>query len=174
MSRKHFMRVIAGLAILILSTMPLMMQAQTPEGWVTPDALQNMVVLDINNEEVALSQYASRPMLLHLWATWCAPCVTEIPSIARLTADYTPRGLVVVPLSEDFSTEKVERFFRRYQITNLPVLLDPGSKIFNSLRTRGLPISILIDAQGREVRRFAGNTNWDDPAIRTQIDALLK
>ena len=162
---------ILAMAMLLLASPA---RAQTPEGWITPDALPMMTVVDASSQGINLGQYRGRPLLIHLWATWCAPCVKEIPSISRLQADYAPRGLVLIPISQDFSAERVDKFFRKTKVTNLPVLLDVNSKIFQSLRTRGLPISILVDRQGREVRRFAGNTNWDDPLIRAQIDALLQ
>jgi thiol-disulfide isomerase/thioredoxin len=173
MVKPHLNRLTAILATLILAVSA-PVSAQTPEGWITPDGLANMTVLDANQQGVPLGQYRGQPILLHLWASWCAPCVKEIPSLSRLQNDYAPRGLVLIPLSQDFGPDKVKRFFRRNGIDNLPILLDPNSKIFQSLKTRGLPISILIDRNGREVRRFAGNTNWDAANIRAEIDALLR
>lgn len=161
-------RVLALFASVILLALPA--GAQTP---ITADQLPRLQFLDENQRTLSLQQYQGRPILLHLWATWCAPCVREIPLLVRLQADYAAYGLVLLPVSQDFAAEDIRRFYRNNGILNLPLLLDRDSSIFKAVGTRGLPISILIDRYGNEMRRFAGNTNWDSPQVRGMLNELL-
>ena len=140
---------------------------------ITPQNINDLRFTDVNGQVLSLGQYAGRPMLVHLWATWCAPCVRELPLLLQMHQEYSQYGLTLLPISEDFGIEQVLKFFRSNNITTMPALLDIDSQIFSSLGTRGLPISILIDRYGNEVQRFAGNTNWADPRIRLQLNQLL-
>ncbi len=145
-------------------------RAQVP---VQPGVMSQLEFKDELGQPYRLSQYLGQPILLHLWATWCAPCVREIPLLVKLQADYAPYGLVLLPISQDFSAQDVANFYQRNGILNLPLLLDRDSQIFKSLGTRGLPISILIDRNGFEIRRFSGNTNWNSPQVRGMLNMLL-
>lgn len=157
-------------SLILLLWLPSPTRAQTP---LTPPMLQQLQFTDELGRPYALSQYIGQPLLLHLWATWCAPCVREIPALVRLQADYSQKGLTLLPISQDFAVEDISRFYRSNGIMNLPLLLDRDSLIFKSIGTRGLPISILINRNGYEVRRFAGNTNWDSPQIRGMLNSLI-
>jgi thiol-disulfide isomerase/thioredoxin len=140
---------------------------------VQPAMLQQLQFNDELGQPYSLAQYYGQPILLHLWATWCAPCIREIPLLVQLQTDYAPFGLVLLPVSQDFSPQDVASFYRQNNILNLPLLLDRDSILFKALGTRGLPISILIDRNGYEIRRFAGNTNWNSPQVRGMLNGLL-
>lgn len=165
MMRNSNKRILELLATLFLLVSPVVVQAQQSIG--------NLNFTDVQGNSQTVAAYRGRPVLLHLWATWCAPCVQEIPALVRVQTAYQPYGLVLLPISQDFAAQSVIDFFQANGITNLPVLLDPESRMFASLGTRGLPISILIDRNGQEVRRFAGNTPWDSPQLRQLLNGLL-
>lgn len=151
----------------------LMLMLHSASAQITPQNINNLQFMDATGQTLRLGQYVGQPILLHLWATWCAPCVRELPLLLQVQNEYTPYGLTVLPISEDFGVEQVQRFFGVNNITTMPLLLDVDSQIFASLGTRGLPISILIDRYGNEIQRFAGNTNWADPRVRMQLNQLL-
>lgn len=113
-----------------------------------------------------LSDFRGRPVLVNLWATWCAPCVAEMPALDRL-AQRAGDGLVVLTVSQDLEGRRVvDPFFARGQFRRLQPYVDPRNELPLALGAAGLPMSILYDASGREVWRLAGEWDWDriDPA----------
>jgi thiol-disulfide isomerase/thioredoxin len=121
-----------------------------------------------------LSDLKGRPVLLNLWATWCAPCVREMPSLERLAVE---RGatLSVLAISEDRRGEEaVGPFLDRHGLEKLPIYLDTKSDVSHAFSVDAIPSTILIDRNGREVGRFLGPAEWDGPAARRLIDRLLK
>jgi thiol-disulfide isomerase/thioredoxin len=100
------------------------------------------------------------PVLLNLWATWCAPCVKEMPQLDELAARY-PDRLVVVAASQDVQGAKaVEPFFRRSGLTNLDPWLDSQNRLMEGLGADALPVTILYDVNGQEVWRMTGPFDW--------------
>ena len=121
-----------------------------------------------------LSDLKGKPVLINLWATWCAPCVREMPSLERLAVE---RGatLNVLAISEDRRGEEiVGPFIERHRFMRLPIYLDSKSDVSHAFGVDALPSTILIDRDGREVGRFVGPAEWDGPAARRLIDRLLK
>ncbi len=120
-----------------------------------------------------LADYAGRRLVLNLWATWCIPCIAEMPSLAKLAHDEADR-LVVLPLSSDRQGGKiVTGWFAEHHIEGLPVLLDPKGAAARTLGARGLPTTILIGADGREHARLEGAVAWTDPVSLARLRTLL-
>lgn len=120
-----------------------------------------------------LADYAGRGIVLNLWATWCAPCVAEMPSLDALAAAVRPSGAVVLPLSSDRGgAAAVERWYAAHDIKNLPVLLDPTGAAARTLNARGIPTTLLIDGKGRERGRLEGGADWADPKAVAMVKAL--
>lgn len=108
-----------------------------------------------------LADFRGRPVLVNLWATWCAPCVAEMPALDRL-AQRAGDGLVVLTVSQDLEGRRVVNpFFERGQFRRLQPYTDPRNELPLALGAAGLPMSILYDASGREVWRLAGEWDWD-------------
>jgi thiol-disulfide isomerase/thioredoxin len=113
----------------------------------------------------ALAEFAGRGVVLNLWATWCVPCVAELPSLAALAARLASAGVVVVPLSSDRGgAAVVQKFYAGHAIAGLDVWLDPKGAAASALRARGLPTTLLIDRQGRERGRLEGGADWASDA----------
>ena len=114
-------------------------------------------------------------VLLSFWATWCAPCVWEMPHLDRLQARYIGKGLRVAAVSEDEQgEEEVRAFYRRHEIRNLPLYLDPeGAAIKEYGWIHGLPTTYLIDRKARVVGYMDGPAEWDSPEAHRLIEALL-
>ena len=114
-----------------------------------------------DGSERPLDSLRGRPLLVNFWATWCAPCVKEMPALDRLAAQ-PPAGLQVLTLSADREGAAVVRqFYEANGIRNLPVALDKTSRVARVTGVGGLPTTILYDAQGREVGRVVGVAEWD-------------
>lgn len=110
-----------------------------------------------------LDEFRGRGLVLNFWATWCAPCVREMPSLDRLQAE-SPGGIVVLAVSEDRGgVPVVEAFYRKNRISDLAVAVDTGLEAARGLGVRGLPTTLLIDPAGREIGRLAGAAEWDSP-----------
>ena len=120
-----------------------------------------------------IADYRGSGVVMNFWATWCAPCVREMPSLDRLQAKVP--GIRVLALSEDRGGAPViENFYRQYGIANLDVLADRGGKLMRKLRVRGLPTTLLIDADGNEVGRVVGPVEWDQAPVRALIRRTIQ
>jgi len=125
---------------------------------------------DADGEQMSLGDFEGKVVLLNLWATWCAPCVKELPDLDRLQAAMGGDTFQVVALSSDRNgAEKVPPFLANLRIANLTPYLDPGSVATRAFTPRGLPTSVLIDAKGREVGRLEGAAAWDAPEAQDLI-----
>ena len=113
-------------------------------------------------------------MLLNFWATWCAPCVREMPSLDRLQAALGDRGLSVVAVSIDRAGVKAIRpFAKRLGLAHLGLYHDPEGALFRAFGVSGLPASFLIDQGGAVVGAYAGPAEWDGPEARALIEFYL-
>ena len=112
------------------------------------------------------------PVLLNLWATWCAPCVKEMPLLDELAGDYDGR-LTVIAASQDLQgTAKVEPFFAEAGLDNLHPWMEPEALLSMALAD-ALPTTVLYDGAGREIWRVTGELDWSAPEVRAAIDEAL-
>ncbi len=122
----------------------------------------------------ALSDYLGRGVVLNLWATWCVPCVAELPSLDALARALAPKRVAVLPVSIDHDgAARVPPFFKAHGISSLPVLLDPHGAILQAIGQEGIPMTLLIDAAGREVARVEGSVDWADPGAADTVARLV-
>jgi thiol-disulfide isomerase/thioredoxin len=118
---------------------------------------------DPNGDEVSLADFAGKPLLLNLWATWCAPCVTEMPTLDAL-ARREGKRLNVLALSQDREgAAKVGPFFAKHGFKTLEPYLDPKSDMLFAAQADTLPTTIYYDARGKEVWRIVGTEDWTGP-----------
>lgn len=127
---------------------------------------------DLAGDIHRLEDYSGRVVLLNFWATWCPPCVEEIPSMGRLQARFPRAEFVIlgVDIGEDAAT--VEAFLKEVP-ADFPVLLDPAGDLVQPWRIRAFPTSLLIDRQGRIRYGYYGALKWDDPAVESLVRGLL-
>lgn len=120
---------------------------------------------DPDGKETSLSKFTGKPLLVNLWATWCAPCVKELPTLDRLAQLHQKDGaLRVLAVSQDFGPHaSVEAFLKKNRIAKLAAYQDSKSNLSSALGAEVLPTSILFDAQGREVWRYVGDLDWTGP-----------
>ncbi|HEY0419607.1 MAG TPA: TlpA disulfide reductase family protein [Acetobacteraceae bacterium] len=111
-----------------------------------------------------LASFAGKGLVVNLWATWCAPCVAEMPALQALARIVAAEGILVLPVSSDRGgAEVVRQFYAAHDITALPVWLDPKGEAGRAWGARGLPTTLLIDRQGRERARLEGAADWASP-----------
>ena len=136
-----------------------------------PKPLPDLAFTDADDKPVRLADYKGKTVLLNFWATWCAPCVKEMPSLDKLQAEMGKDKFVVLPLSLDGpSKPKVAPFYADRKLANLGIYFDKGKKTMSTLDVSVLPTSVLIDPQGREIGRMEGDADWDKP----EAIALMK
>ena len=130
-------------------------------------------VRDLEGRELNLGALQGEPVLLNLWATWCAPCVKEMPMLDELAGDYAGR-LRVVTVSQDMGdTDRVAEFFADGKFENLPSWIESEAELGFALGGGVLPTTVLYDAQGREIWRITGDYDWSSEEARAAIDAAL-
>ncbi len=126
-----------------------------------------------DGSEVHLSDYRGKVILLNLWATWCAPCVEEMPALNRLQQQFGGEDFDVVTISFDRSFEPIGEFFDREGIDALPILRDASFSSLNLVGALGLPLSILYDGHGREIGRVPAPADWDSDEAHALIRAAV-
>jgi thiol-disulfide isomerase/thioredoxin len=116
---------------------------------------------DPDGDPASLADFRGAPVLLNLWATWCAPCVAEMPTLDALAGREGER-LRVLTVSQDLGgRDKVEAFFRKQGYRNLETWLDPQMALMAELKVDTLPTSIFYDGSGRELWRVTGMEDWE-------------
>ena len=139
-----------------------------------PSPVPDLTLTDMQEEPATLAGFRGKPLLLNLWATWCAPCIKEMPSLARLAAALKDQGLSVVAVSEDRGGKfQVEPFLKEHGVAGLPILLDKTSSAMKALKVQILPMTLLVDADGAEIGRVYGDRDWDTPASQAEIESAF-
>ncbi|MEK9971626.1 MAG: TlpA disulfide reductase family protein [Ferrovibrio sp.] len=130
--------------------------------------------LDPKDQTVTLEAFRGKVVLVNLWATWCAPCREEMPALDRLQGMRGGKDFAVLAIAQDRAGRaKVEKFLADIRATRLAPYLDTSMKSGRAWGVFGLPTSILIDRQGREVGRFVGGAEWDQADALKLIDAVI-
>jgi len=136
------------------------------------DLLPAVSVSDPHGKKLNLGALQGQPVLLNLWATWCAPCVVEMPTLDDLADEFGDR-IRIVTVSEDLQgADRVEPFFAEKKFRNLEPWLDPENELgfaFNGV----LPVTVLYDTSGRELFRVAGGYDWSSEEARAAIEEAI-
>ncbi|QUT05739.1 TlpA family protein disulfide reductase [Sphingobium phenoxybenzoativorans] len=129
---------------------------------------------DRNGRKLSLSTLRGKPVLLNIWATWCAPCVIELPALDRLQRDLKKR-LDVVALSVDRSGMPIVRTaLRKLSIRHLDAYVDVSGEVVARFKVPSLPATIAISAEGKPLYIRRGRVDWDDPAEREKLRAIFQ
>ena len=133
--------------------------------------LPDFVFSDEMGKDVTLERFAGKPILINLWATWCAPCVAEMPQLDRIAGAYAKDGLQVLTISQDsMGADKVLPFFNDKRFAHIKPWLDPDNQFGFHYATGLLPTSVLYDAQGKEVARVSGALDWESAEAEALIE----
>ena len=132
------------------------------------------VLLDQADVEKTLDDYKGKVVLLNFWATWCAPCREEMPTLARLQTAFADKAFAVVPIATGRnSVDAITKFFAQANVTNLPILRDPKQQLARDMGILGLPMTVILNTDGQEIARLIGDAVWDGPDAKAIIAALL-
>ncbi|MGF1476850.1 MAG: TlpA disulfide reductase family protein [Geminicoccaceae bacterium] len=123
--------------------------------------MPNVEVFNREDEPVALRSFTGKVVVLNLWATWCAPCREEMPSLGTLQARYDKSQVEVVALAADRAGwDRIDAFMAEVGVDNLTLLRDPSNEVAISLAIRGLPATLVTDKRGRKVDLHLGFRDW--------------
>lgn len=157
-------RIIIAALVTALSGAPLL---AAPQGFAvheTPKDVPAVVFADGEGRRTTLDDFGGRTIILNVWATWCPPCIEEMPTLDALQSALGGEGFEVVALSVDRAgPEVVRKFFEKTGVAYLDLYIDDTMKSAAALGAFGLPLTLLIDPEGREVGRLVGPAEWDAP-----------
>lgn len=132
----------------------------------TPRAAPDLLFQDGAGRPVRLSDFRGKVVVLNVWATWCPPCREEMPTLDRLQAELGGPDLEVMALSVDHVGPQVVRdFYRQIGVKHLRLYIDTTPHTMNQLKVLGLPATLLLDRNGRELGRLVGAAEWDSPGM---------
>ena len=139
-----------------------------------PKPVPELAFADADDKPLKLADYKGKIVLVNFWATWCAPCVKEMPSLDRLQGEIGKDKFTVLPLSLDGpSRPKVAPFYEDRKLTSLGIYFDKGKKSMQALDVTVLPTSILVDRDGNEIARLEGEADWDKPEAIALMKAAI-
>ena len=128
-----------------------------------PKSYKNVVFKDIDNKDVNLENYENKLIILNFWATWCAPCREEMPSLDLLQSEETLDNLKIFPINiGQENIEKSKNFFKLLNIKNLDIYYDPTVSLAKNFSLRGVPTTIFINKEGKEFARILGSADFSD------------
>jgi thiol-disulfide isomerase/thioredoxin len=137
-----------------------------------PVTIPDVVLLDAEDGERSLADYRGKWVVLNFWATWCAPCRHEMPSLDRLQAAMPEIAVVPVATGRN-AVAGIERFFGEVGIAHLPILRDPRSELARGMGVMGLPVTVILNPEGQEVARLIGDAEWDSASAKAIMAALV-
>ncbi|CAI9121313.1 TlpA disulfide reductase family protein [Brytella acorum] len=172
----------------------------TPEVFgrlATPRPLPTAFIQDEQGRDIPLSHWLGAPFILHFWATWCPPCIAELPGVDAVARAFGASSPVIVPVAVRGSTAvKVRGFYGKHGITSLPVYVDPVSALLietadqdaltqaskqsdpdwskHPVSRQGIPRTIVVDASGRIVAENLGEMRWDPDSVRRTVAQLTR
>lgn len=168
MRRRDFLAGAVALAATPAFARPVMPLHDTPRELLSPP------FIDGDGRELTLADFRGRVVLLNVWATWCVPCREEMPTLDRLQARLGGEDFQVLPLSIDRAgLEPVRRFYDEIGLRHLGMYLAEDLRAMQALAVVGLPTTLLIDREGREIARLVGPAEWDSPDVVEQLESVI-
>ncbi len=188
---KHFTIVFSGLLLLVVSqtssaAMPSIKVYNTGDNLPKPMIMSRFTEMtnarkveevpfeNLQGETVKLSDHRGKLVLLNLWATWCGPCIKEIPMMEQIRVANLDKELVVLPLSIDEEYLKVEDFLERHNLSGYPTLVDPQQQISKMLPIDAVPATYVFDGSGNLVGFLRGYLDWSDKEIQPYLEKLTE
>ena len=128
-----------------------------------PKPISSIIFEDFLGNEINLKDYHGKLVIINFWATWCAPCKKEMPSLDNLNKDSNFKNLKVFPVNVGKDNAlKTKNFFNDLNIKNLEIFFDPNLNLVNEFKLRGVPTTILINKKSEEFARIIGEVNFQD------------
>jgi thiol-disulfide isomerase/thioredoxin len=168
-----FERILLRLSIFILACLlsPIELNAAPLEPYIT-DADTTFTLTDLKNDIHSLDDFRGKVVLVNFWASWCPPCIYEMPELQRLKKRYTNQAFEILAINVGEKKYKVRKFADVTRL-ELPVLLDSASKTFDTWKVKTLPTSFLVDINGKTRYRVRGNPGWETDETLSIIEGML-
>jgi len=148
--------------------------ASAPIGVTVGLRAPDIMLPTLSGETVNLASLKGKVVLVNFWATWCGPCLMEMPSMQRLYRQYQHDNFEILGVATDFEgASTVKPFVERLRLT-FPILLDPQLAVNDLYKVTGIPTSIIIDRDGIITHKFFGSEDWDSEASHHLIEQILK
>jgi thiol-disulfide isomerase/thioredoxin len=139
-----------------------------------PVAATQAPFLDENGGKITLTEFRGKWVLLNFWATWCAPCRKEMPGLEALQREMGGERFQVVTVATGRNpAPAIARFFDEIGVSELPRYRDPSQQLAREMAVFGLPTTVILDPEGREIARLLGDAEWDSDSARAIIAALV-
>ncbi len=142
------------------------------QPWSSDNMADEFTLPDLKDRVHALSSYKGKVVLVNFWASWCPPCIYEMPELTRLKKQLVDQPFEIIALNVGEKKYRVRKFVKLINF-NLPVLLDTSQDTFNAWGIKTLPTSFLIDAEGDIRYRIRGNPDWEDKNTIAVIEQLI-
>jgi len=155
-----------------VALLALNVHAQPLKPW-SGGATPPLELQDLQGKKHTLADYRGKVVLVNFWATWCAPCREEMPSIERLRASLEGRAFAVLAVNLAESETRIAKFLDSMPL-NFPVLLDREAKAARAWQAKMLPATYIIGPDGAIRYRYLGDLDWSKPEVRDAIVALLR
>ena len=140
-----------------------------------PRQLPRFEFRDGTGRTITLDRFRGKFILLNIWATWCTPCIKEVASLDHLAALVDEKNLVIIPISVDpAGVVSVGSFYSRLSLHRLKIYADPSKMVMGSLAVMGIPTTLLVDRDGREIGRVVGAAQWDAATAVERIAKLVE
>ena len=136
------------------------------------DSAPNFTITAENGRPVSLNHFGGKVLVLNFWATWCPPCVEEMPSLSKFAANFKDKGVVVLGVSVDKDANAYKQFVRNLDPAFLTAR-DPDMKINLEYGTVQYPETYIINAQGKVVNKIISSANWTDDKMVSYVQSLL-
>jgi thiol-disulfide isomerase/thioredoxin len=164
---RHLRSCIGMVGVMVMAV-PIAFAGEPPRNFIlheTPEPGAMVRFEDDQGQSRSLADFRGKIVLLNIWATWCAPCIKETPALDHLAAALNGADFAVVAVSVDRKgIDAVRKVFAERDVQKLPIYIDRSGEALRTVRAIGLPISLLIDRDGRELGRAVGPAPWDDDA----------
>lgn len=174
------------LILVVMSIGAIVSLAVAPEGAVSymmaraagdmkgAEALKTSSPKELPTLPFLTEQTKGKVVVVNFWAMWCASCKVEKPKLDKLQADYADKGLVVLSIADGSDDlEIIEQYYIAHNIKNLKPLKDENSVSFRALELRGVPSTLILNKQGKEIARAEGFVDWDAPAARKFVEETI-
>ncbi len=138
-----------------------------------PQAIADVELVDLDDQPHRLTDHAGKWLVVNFWATWCAPCRKEMPTLSNLQTAMAGEPVEVITVATGSNpVPAIRKFIGEIGATNLPLYRDPKQQLAREMSIMGLPVTVILDPEGREVARLIGDAEWDSESAVSILKAV--